>query len=40
MRDTPRSAGFDYERIMDVEVAPGQSLALDFRPEQGGFVWR
>jgi hypothetical protein len=40
MRDTPRSAGFDYEKIMDVEVAPGQSLALDFRPEQGGFVWR
>jgi len=40
LRDTPRSTGFDHERIETVTVAPGQSLALDFRPEHGGFVWR
>lgn len=40
LRDTPRTSGFDHERIETVTVAPGQSLALDFRPEHGGFVWR
>lgn len=40
LRDTPRITGFDHERIMTIEVTPGQSLALDFRPEHGGFVWR
>ena len=40
LRDTPRSSGFDHERIETVKVAPGQSLALEFRPEHGGFVWR
>jgi hypothetical protein len=40
LRDTPRTAGFNHERSATVTVAPGQSLALDFRPEQGGFVWR
>jgi hypothetical protein len=40
LRDTPRVSGFDHERSETVTVAPGQSLALDFRPEHGGFVWR
>lgn len=40
LRDTPRTAGFDHERGETVTIAPGQSLALDFRPEHGGFVWR
>lgn len=40
LRDTPRVTGFDHERTTTVEVAPGQSLALDFRPEHGGFIWR
>jgi len=40
LRDTPRMAGFDHERTETVTVTPGQSLALDFRPEHGGFVWR
>jgi hypothetical protein len=40
LRDTPRPAGFDHELTETVTVAPGQSLALDFRPEHGGFVWR
>ncbi len=40
LRDTPRESGFDHERIETVTVKPGQSLALDFRPEHGGFIWR
>jgi hypothetical protein len=40
LRDTPRTDGFDHERTETVTVAPGQSLALDFRPEHGGFIWR
>lgn len=40
LRDTPRASGFDQERIEAVSVRPGQSLALDFRPEHGGFIWR
>jgi hypothetical protein len=40
LRDTRRAAGFDHERSETIMVAPGQSLALDFRPEHGGFVWR
>jgi hypothetical protein len=40
LRDTPRDEGFDYERTEQVSLAPGQSLALDFRPGLGGFVIR
>ena len=40
LRDTDRGQGFDYERTEVVELAPGQSLAIDFRPELGGFVFR
>ena len=40
LRDTPRTAGFDHERAETIAVASGQSLALDFRPEHGGFIWR
>lgn len=40
LRDTPRATGFDHERVETVTVKPGQSLALDFRPEHGGFIWR
>lgn len=40
LRDTPRETGFDHERVETVTVKPGQSLALDFRPEHGGFIWR
>lgn len=40
LRDTPRDSGFDHERVETVTVQPGQSLALDFRPEHGGFIWR
>ena len=40
LRDSDRPEGFDYERTAVVELAPGQSLAIDFRPEMGGFVFR
>ena len=38
MRDTPRSDGFDYERMDRVALGPDQMLVIDFRPEAGGFV--
>jgi hypothetical protein len=40
LRDTPRPDGFDHERTATVTLRPGQSLAIDFRPELGGFVFR
>jgi hypothetical protein len=40
LRDTPRTEGFDHSMERAVELAPGQSLAIDFRPELGGFVMR
>jgi hypothetical protein len=40
LRDTGRSEGFDYERTAVLELAPAQSLAIDFRAEMGGFVLR
>ena len=40
LRDTPRPAGYDYERTASVALRAGQSLAIDFRPDLGGFVFR
>lgn len=40
LRDTDRAEGFDYERTVVVELAPAQSLAIDFRSEMGGFIFR
>ena len=40
LRDSDRAEGFDYERTATVELAPAQSLAIDFRSEMGGFVFR
>lgn len=40
LRDTPRPGGFDHERTATVFLQAGQSLAIDFRPELGGFVFR
>jgi hypothetical protein len=37
LRDTDRAEGFDFERTAVVELAPAQSLAIDFRAEMGGF---
>jgi hypothetical protein len=40
LRDTDRGEGFDFERTVVVELAPAQSLAIDFRAEMGGFIFR
>ena len=41
LRDSQRSdGGFDYERAADVELAPFQNLAIDFKSDQGGFIFR
>jgi hypothetical protein len=40
MRDTARNTGFDHELVTTIRLIPGQSIALDFRPEHGGFVLR
>ncbi len=40
LRDSRREDGFDYELTETVELAPRQNLAIDFRPETGGFIFR
>jgi len=40
LRDSARTDGYDYEREAEVELAPRQSLAIDFQAETGGFVFR
>lgn len=40
LRDSTRTEGFDYERRHTVELEPLQSLAIDFRADQGTFVFR
>ena len=37
---TATHEGFDYERRAEVELAPRQNLAIDFRAETGGFIFR
>ena len=38
MRDTDRD-GFDYSAERTVVLAPAQNFVVDFRPEEGGFVF-
>jgi len=40
LRDSARSEGFDYEREVEVELAPGQNFVVDFRAESGGFIFK
>ena len=40
LRDSIRTEGFDYERTAAVDLNPEQNLAIDFRSEGGGFVFR
>ncbi len=40
LRDSKRGEGFDYESRFEAELAPWQSLAIDFKAEQGGFLFR
>ncbi len=40
LRDSKRSEGFDYRSRFEAALAPGQNLAIDFKAEQGGFLFR
>jgi hypothetical protein len=40
LRDSARDDGFDYERRVSLELVPLQSLAIDFRSDQGTFIIR
>jgi hypothetical protein len=38
LRDSARTEGFDYELDRVIDLKPQQNLAVDFRPELGGFI--
>jgi hypothetical protein len=38
MRDTARTEGFDHIHETDIDLRPGQSLAIDFNPVAGTFI--
>lgn len=40
LRDSRRTDGFDYESRFETELSPWQNLAIDFKAEQGGFLFR
>ena len=40
LRDSARVEGYDYEQKFDVDLKPGQNLAIDFRVDLGGFHLR
>ncbi|MBT6430337.1 MAG: hypothetical protein HOK30_21900, partial [Rhodospirillaceae bacterium] len=39
LRDSRREEGFDYVSRQRVSLSPGQSLSIDFKPAQGGFIY-
>lgn len=40
LRDSKREEGFDYRKTIDIELSPLQSIAIDFKADQGGFLIR
>jgi hypothetical protein len=40
MRDNTRTVGFGYKKRATLDLAPLQSLAIDFRADAGGFIFR
>jgi hypothetical protein len=40
LRDTPRTEGFDHQRKESVTLVSDQMFVVDFRAENGGFVFR
>ena len=40
LRDSKRDEGYDYQNDIDVNLAPFQNLAVDFKADQGGFLFR
>lgn len=40
LRDSKRTEGFDYEMVKEITLVPFQNLAVDFKSDQGGFLFR
>lgn len=40
LRDSKRTSGFDYETSRQIDLKPRQNLAIDFRADAGGFLFR
>ena len=40
LRDGRDTAGFNYETRQEIELAPGQNLAVDFKSDIGGFIFQ
>lgn len=40
LRDTRETDSFNYETRQEVELVAGQSLAIDFKADAGGFIFR
>ena len=40
LRDGKQRDTFDYEKRATVELAPMQNLAIDFKADAGGFIFR
>ncbi|MCP4071530.1 MAG: hypothetical protein GY742_07285 [Hyphomicrobiales bacterium] len=40
LRDTKRSSGFDYETTRQMVFEPNQNIAIDFKADAGGFLFR
>jgi hypothetical protein len=39
LRDSDRSAGYDYEKEAEITLHPRQNFVIDFRPALGGFLF-
>jgi hypothetical protein len=40
LRDSNRVEGFDFDQNLEIDLRPWQNLAIDFKAEQGGFIFR
>lgn len=40
LRDNRESSGFNYETRREVTLSEGQNLAIDFKADAGGFIFR
>lgn len=40
MSDNPKSPGFEFEEIRQIDLGAGQNLVIDFSQVDGGFVFR
>lgn len=40
LRDTVRDEGYDYQESHSIDLAPGQSLAIDFHAGEEGFMFQ